>query len=248
MQSIADAIIVLWGWRRYSAAFVAGAASALAFAPFFAVPVLWLTVPVLVWLIDGAEAGEGAGFPRRLLPAAAVGWTFGFGFFVAGLWWIGAAFLVEADQFAVLLPIAVIGLPALLALFWGFAAALARAFWLEGAPRVLVFAIAFAVAEWWRGHLFTGFPWNAFGYALTPVPVLMQSAAAVGLWGLTLAAFFVFAAPAVFGQGRRLDRAGVWVLVAAVVLLAAHVGYGAVRLSGGDDPTVAGVEIGRAHV
>ena len=243
MQSLSDAIIVLWGWRRYSVAFVAGAVSAAAFAPFFALPVLWLTLPVLVWLIDGAEAGEGAGFVRRLMPAAAVGWTFGFGVFVAGLWWIGAAFLVEADQFAVLMPLAVIGLPAVLAVFWGIAAALARFFWVEGGARIVVFAIAFAVAEWWRGHILTGFPWNAFGYALAPAPLMMQSAAVVGVWGLTLAAFLIFAAPAVLGQSRRLDRGAIAVLVTAAVLFAAHVGYGAIRLAGGDAGTVAGVDV-----
>jgi apolipoprotein N-acyltransferase len=243
VQALANAIIVLWGWRRYAAALAAGAVSAAAFAPFSFFAVLWLTVPVLVWLIDGAEAREGAGFIRRLMPAAAVGWTFGFGFFVAGLWWIGVAFLVEADQFAVLMPLAVIGLPAVLAVFWGLAAAVARAFWLEGGARILVFALAFAVAEWLRGHLLTGFPWNAFGYALTPVPLMMQSAALVGLWGLTLAAFFIFAAPAVLGHGKRLGRADLAMLGSAAALLVLHLAFGAVRLAAGDDPTVAGVRL-----
>jgi apolipoprotein N-acyltransferase len=243
VQSFANAIIVLWGWRRYLVALVCGAASALAFAPFYAFPVLWVTMPVFVWLIDGSEAGETAGFLRRLLPAAAVGWVFGFGFFLAGLWWIGAAFLVDAAEFAWLLPIAVVALPAGLALFWAAGAMLARVFWVEGPARVLVFAIVMTVAEWWRGHLLTGFPWNAVGYALTPMPVMMQSAALVGLWGLTLAAFVIFAAPAVFADDLRTAPMGRAVLGLAAVLLVAHVGYGAVRLSGGPDPTVPGVHL-----
>jgi apolipoprotein N-acyltransferase len=243
MQSFANAIIVLWGWRRFAVALACGAASALAFPPFYAFPLLWLTMPVFVWLIDGAEAGESAGFLRRLLPAALVGWAFGFGFFLAGLWWVGAAFLVDADQFAWLLPFAVIVLPAGLALFWAFGAALARAFWLEGAARIVVFAAAMAIAEWWRGHLLTGFPWNAVGYALTPLPVMMQSAALVGLWGITFAAFFVFAAPAILADDLRASRFERAMLALAAVLFLAHVGYGAVRLSAGADPTVAGVHL-----
>ncbi len=243
MQSFANAIIVQWGWRRFAIALACGAITALAFPPFYAFPLLWLTMPVFVWLIDGAEAGEGAGFVRRSLPAAAVGWAFGFGFFVAGLWWIGAAFLVDAAHFAWLMPFAVIVLPAGLALFWAFGAVLARVFWLDGAPRILVFAVAMAVAEWWRGHLLTGFPWNAIGYALTPFPVMMQSAAALGLWGLTLVAFFVFAAPAVLGDGPRGGRFAAVTLAGAALLLVAHLGYGLVRLSGGADPAVAGVHL-----
>ena len=243
MQRLADAIIVLWGLRRFAVALVAGALSALAFAPFHAFPVLWLTVPVFVWLLDGAEAGEGAPWYRRLVPAAVVGFAFGFGFFLAGLWWIGAAFLVDPDQFALLLPAAVTVLPALLALFWALGAAVARAFWIDGWPRILVFAAAMSVAEWLRGHLFTGFPWNTFGYALTPMPLMMQSAALVGIWGLTLAAFFVFAAPAVFAGHREGAGAPVRILVVAAVLLACHLGYGAFRLAAGPDPSVAGVTV-----
>ncbi|HVX74518.1 MAG TPA: apolipoprotein N-acyltransferase, partial [Bradyrhizobium sp.] len=48
------AIILAWGWKRAATAFIAGALSALAMAPFNAWPVLLLTFPVAVWLIDGA--------------------------------------------------------------------------------------------------------------------------------------------------------------------------------------------------
>lgn len=244
MRSFANAIIVLWGWRRIVVAVAAGALSALAFAPFDGFPVLWLTFPVFVWLLDGATAAEGAGFLSRLLPAAIVGWSFGFGFFLAGLWWIGAAFLVDAPVFGWLMPFAVVLLPAGLAFFWAFGAALARLFWSDRWSRVLVFAVALSVAEWLRGHLFTGFPWNAVGYALTPVPVMMQSAALVGIWGLTLAACFIFAAPALLvGASPAERRAGRVAVAVAGGLLLAHVGFGVVRLAGGPDATVPGVHL-----
>ena len=51
-------------------------------APFNAWPVLFLTFPAMVWLIDGAGAGR-----LRGLPAAAIaGWWFGLGYFVPGLY------------------------------------------------------------------------------------------------------------------------------------------------------------------
>ncbi|MBN9010559.1 MAG: apolipoprotein N-acyltransferase [Rhizobiales bacterium] len=244
MHRIADRIIILWGWRRFVAALLAGALSALAMAPFDAFPVLWLTLPVFVWLIDGAVPHGDAGPVRRLLPAAIVGWTFGFGYFLAGLWWVGTAFLVDADRFAWLMPLAVVILPAGLALFWMLGAVVARLLWPDGWPRILVFAVVMAGAEWLRGHLFTGFPWNAAGYALAPVPVLMQSASLVGLWGLTLAAFFVFAAPAALATMRRRERRGPLVLAAfALLLLALHVGFGLVRLSLAEPAAVAGVKL-----
>lgn len=244
MHSVANAIIVLWGWRRLTVAFLAGAISSLALPPWFAFPVLWLSLPVLVWLIDGAIAVAAAGPLRRLLPAALVGWTFGFGYFLAGLWWIGAAFLVDAEKFAWLLPVAVLALPAGLALFWAIGAALARLFWFDGWPRILVFAVAFTIAEWLRGTVLTGFPWNAFGYTLTPTPIMMQSAAVVGLWGLTLAAFIVFAAPALLASPERPGLLGrrLFLGFAATIFLA-HVAFGAIRPTGASDASPSTVRL-----
>ena len=82
-------------------------------APINAWPVLFLTFPILVWLVDGSAAGRWSG----AITAAIAGWCFGFGYFVAGLYWIGYAFLVDAKTFGWLLPVAVVGLPAYLALF-----------------------------------------------------------------------------------------------------------------------------------
>src|SRR5439155_831221 len=87
-------IILAWGWKRAIIALVAGVLSALAMAPFNAWPVLFVTFPVAVWLIDGAAAGK-----RRGVPAAAMsGFWFGLGYFVPGLYWTGNAFLVDASS------------------------------------------------------------------------------------------------------------------------------------------------------
>ena len=101
-------------------------------APFNAWPILFLTFPVMVWLIDGAGAGRMRGIPA----AAMAGWWFGLGYFVPGLYWIGYAFLVDAPTFAWLLPFAILGLPAYLALFTAFGFALARLIWTSDASRV----------------------------------------------------------------------------------------------------------------
>ena len=97
--------MLAWGWRRVLIAFVAGAASALALPPLNFWPLPFLTFPVLVWLVDGAAAGRLGG----VLAAAVTGWWFGFGYFLAGLYWVGNAFLVDAKTFGWLLPFAVVG-------------------------------------------------------------------------------------------------------------------------------------------
>lgn len=237
--ALIDAIILSWGWRRWLIAFAAGAVSALAMAPFYAWPLLFLTFPVLVWLIDGVRAGTIAG----MIGAAIVGWWFGFGYFLAGLYWVGYAFLVDAQTFGWLLPFAVIGLPAGLAFFTAFGAALARLWWTRGAMRIFSLAVALTVAEWLRGHVLTGFPWNAFGYALTAPLALAQSAALVGLWGLTFVAVAVFASPAALAD-RRSDTLRPWLPFAlSLAVIAALAGFGAARLASLPTQTVDGVRL-----
>jgi apolipoprotein N-acyltransferase len=90
----------------------------------------------------------------------------------------------------------------------------------------------------------TGFPWNAFGYTIMPVPLMMQAASLVGLWGMTLLAFLVFAAPVLWfrrtGGGRVADRVACAVLMA---LFLVDLGYGAWRLRAIDVAMVPGVQL-----
>lgn len=223
LSSIAAKVTLSHGWRRALIAFAAGAASALAMPPFGIWPVLALTVPFAVWLVDGASGESRA---KSALGAAGVGFLFGFGYFLAGLWWIGSAFLVDADVFGWLLPIAVTGLPALLASTTAAAFGLARLLWTPGWTRILTFAAIVGLGEYARGHLFTGFPWNSFGYALADQVWLGQFASVVGVEGLTFMALAIFAAPAVLADAEPSRR----FMTAAVFALAGLAGFGGVRL------------------
>ena len=233
------AIILAWGWKRAAVALVAGALSSLAMAPFNAWPVLFLTFPVMVWLIDGAGAGRWRGVPA----AAMAGWWFGLGYFVPGLYWIGYAFLVDASTFAWLIPFAVLGLPAYLALFTAFGFAIARLIWTRDASRVLAIAASLTLSEWLRGQVLTGFPWNAFGYALSKPLALAQTASLIGLWGMTFLSVAIFASPAVLIDGSSRGRKP-WIApaIAVVTLLAMGI-FGAVRLGLHPTTMVAGVKL-----
>src|SRR5713226_3262754 len=233
------AIILSWGWKRAAIALVAGALSSLAMAPFNAWPVLFLTFPVMVWLIDGAGGGRMHGLPA----AAMAGWWFGLGYFVPGLYWIGYAFLVDAPTFAWLMPFAVLGLPAYLALFTGFGFALARLIWTRDASRVLALAASLTISEWLRGHVLSGFPWNAFGYALSEPPALAQTASLIGLWGLTFLSVAIFASPAGLIDGSSRGRKPWIAPVMALSLLVAMGIFGAVRLGLQPTATVANVKL-----
>lgn len=234
MERLAGRVILLWGWRRALMALTAGALAALSQPPFDFFAACFISFPLLVWLLDGAASQPGEKLSRRLARPFMIGWWFGFGYFLAGLWWTGAALLVEAELFAWALPLAVIGLPALLALFYGLATLLARFVWSDGAGRIAALAAGFALGEWLRSFVLTGFPWNAIGQAAMPVPFLMQSLSLVSMIGINALAVFVFAAPALLvshngqGAGYRRRVAG---LVLAGLIVVLHAGFGTWRLA-----------------
>lgn len=240
-RALSDGVILQWGWRRLAIALAAGAASVLAIPPIGAFPIMALTLPMLVWLIDGAAGRDRFGI-AGLGTAFLIGWFFGFGYFLGGLWWVGVAFLVEAKVFGWLLPIGVAGLPAGLALFTGLGTALARLAWSRSPWRVAALAGGLGLTEYLRGTILTGFPWNAFGYALAANDVQMQAASLLGLHALTVLALFIGAAPAILAEPpgiRRLSRR--LVLGLAAVLFLGQLAFGAARLALATDDVVSGV-------
>jgi len=223
----AHAVVLAFGWKRASIAFVAGAASALSMAPVNAWPVLFVTFPVLVWLIDGSTQGRRS----AVWNAAIAGWCFGFGYFLFGLYWVGYAFLVDAKTFGWLLPVAVAGLPAYLAIYTALGAAAARLIWVRGPLRLIGLAATMTIAEWLRGHLLSGFPWNTYGYALTEPLALAQSVSLIGVWALTFLTLAICAAPAVLTD-EKTDTPAPWrPLIVGLIVLAAMYGYGVARLA-----------------
>ncbi|MDH3669006.1 MAG: apolipoprotein N-acyltransferase [Paracoccaceae bacterium] len=191
-------------WLRLGIAILAGAAMTLGQPPVSVPWALFLAVPVLVWLVDAAPG------PRA---AALAGWGAGFGYFVTGLYWIGHAFLVDAEKFAWLMPFAVTLLPAFLGLFWAGAFALARRVWPQGRWwRVLTLAACLTFVEYARSNVLTGFPWALPGYVWVETPV-MQAAAWAGPFGMTLITLAVTGLALTALIERRAAAAAIPVLV-----------------------------------
>ncbi len=230
-------IAALRGARRALAAFILGILSVLAFAPVHAWPVLFFTFGGLMWLLDGCYA-QHARLGERLKAAGVVGFCFGFGYFLAGFYWIAEAFLVEPWRHGWLLPLVMTALPGGMALFFAAAAALAMLLWMPGAGRAFALAIGFGLAEFARGHVLTGLPWNLVGYALLGSLPLMQLASLLGVYALSVLAVLLFAAPAaIFAPPESRLRGGKGTAALAgflILLLAIGYGWGEQRLAVAD--------------
>ncbi|MEO1136302.1 MAG: apolipoprotein N-acyltransferase [Pseudomonadota bacterium] len=225
LETLAQHISAATGWRRWLIALFAGVCGALALAPFYLLPMLAVSLTTFVLLIDGAASA-----PRSRRRAFIAGWFWGFGYFLAGVYWMAFSFFVQADQFAWMAPFAVTGMPAFLALFTAVAAWLCVMYWPSGWARIFALAAIFAVTEFARGHVLTGLPWNLTGQALAGTAIGSQTAAWYGAYGLSLIAVLLGAAPAATLQKDRKQHPlfGFAVMLAGAVLLFA---VGAVRLA-----------------
>ena len=233
MQSLAARTAALRGWRRWAVADALGAVATLAVPPVSFTPALFVAFPGLVWLLDGANVRG----------AARDGWWFGFGFLVTGLYWIANALLTDPAEYGWMLPFAVLGLPAALAVFVAGGAVLARLLWVPGPLRVVAVAVGWSAAEAARGHLLTGFPWNLAAYTWTWSDAMLQGASVVGAYGLGFLTVLAAAAPAAFAEPGRVRRPlARWAPAAAAgvaILLAGA--WGSARLDGATTDAVPGV-------
>ena len=220
-------------------ALLAGLAAALAQPPWGFLPGL-LGYGLLFRLIDRR------GGPARWRSAFALGWLAGVAYFVVSIAWLTEPFQVDAQAQGWMAPFAV-GLVAMfLALFWGAAAALYRALAGRQPQRVFLFAAALALAEWLRGHVLTGFPWDLPGETWRAGSAPSQMAALVGAYGLTWITLAIPASMFVAFEGQRGRLMGMAGTAAVISLYV----FGAARLAGAPplDPHAPWIRIVQADV
>ena len=194
-------------WARLLLPLALGAASAFAFEP----AGLWPLMPIAFAVLCALIARVGT-----LRGALLTGWLFGLGQFAVGLNWIATAFTYQAAMPAWLGWIAVALLSLYLAVYPALATGLAWRFG-KDRPLALVLALAggWAISEWLRGTMFTGFPWNPAGVVLADT-LWLKLSAFVGTYGLSL--LTVLAGGALWLLVSRRWRGGI--AVAALLALA----------------------------
>ena len=218
-------------WYAPLTALLAGLAAGLAHPPFGLLPGLLGYSLILLRL-------ETISGPRPLRTAFQLGWLAGLGYFGVSTWWIAEPFLVDPRVYGWMAPFAVVLMGGGLALFWGAAGLVYRALRPRGVWKALVFAGVFAAFEWLRGHVLTGFPWNLPGESWRAGSAPSQTAALVGVYGLTWITLVISAAPALLMLPiQRLTQAGAMVAT-GIALIALYAG-GAGRLSAAARPVYA---------
>lgn len=206
-------LTTLTGFKRYAVLFGFGALMVLGLPPVGFFPVIFASVPALIILTSTA--------PTRFRSFLA-GWAFGAGYFIFGLYWVSAALFVDIDQWAWVLPFSLILGPAVLGIFYALIPPLVWHWREKREAYALLFITVWALIEYARGHILTGFPWNLPGQVWDDVLPVLQTASLAGIYGLSLLTLFWAALPVLY-KSRRFA-------ILAAVSFALLSAYGAWRV------------------
>jgi apolipoprotein N-acyltransferase len=205
---------VLRQMRAPLAALLLGAATVLGFAPAGLAPLPVFTAAGLLWLWQDAAA-------RR---AAALGFAFGLGLFLAGVSWVYISLHDYGAMPAPLAALATLLFCAVLALYPAAAGYLqARIPGPPAARQLLLIPALWVITEWLRGWVFTGFPWLALGYSQAASP-LRGYAPLAGVLGLSWLVWLCAGLLLALARPRRRAAA------LAALALVLGLGYGLARI------------------
>ncbi|WP_347938692.1 apolipoprotein N-acyltransferase [Rickettsia oklahomensis] len=209
-------------YRSKITCFLFGMLSGFVFAPTFFLPAL-LTLSYLCYIIQKSENWQ---------EAAKIGYLFGFGHFLSGVYWISIGISVYIADFWWAIPFALFGLPIVLAFFISVSCMFSF-FAKNNKYYQFIFCLCWVLFEWVRSWMFTGFPWNLIGYAFSFSDILIQPLSIIGIYGFSFIVIYIAtsAYPLFSKQFTQLKI----LLASSVVILTVIVIYGVARLS--NNPT-----------
>ncbi|MDA9231206.1 apolipoprotein N-acyltransferase [Rickettsiales bacterium] len=202
--------------KNYFISFFLGALSSLAFAPTYFIILSIIGFSGLILFLNKAQNNK---------ESFILGFSFGFGHFIIGLYWISISLFVDIAKFGWLLPFSITLIPAACAVYIGLVALISRKLainlgnfidYLEdiilkskkltkksqkssnSINLIIIFAIIWVFFEYLRSILFSGFPWNLIGYQAVFSINFSQIASIIGIYGLSFLIILFATIPAIF--------------------------------------------------
>ncbi len=155
---------------------------------------------------------------NKLTEVFILAFSFAFGWFCLGLYWISNAFLVKSDFYIFLMPIAITLLPLFLSLIWGLAFITAKLISSKIGEIHINTIIFLSIFEYLRGELFK-FPWLMPGYFFSSEEVLIQGYSFIGSYSMNIVFFFITIFPILIIRYKKLSIMPIFLLLTPTILL-----------------------------
>ena len=176
--------------------FILGLLTVFSFQPFNNSYINFFIIPALFLVTYYVQKKSKNTYRKKpyLFNLFLIGYLFGFGFFLAGTFWISHSLTFD-ENFKFLIPVSIVGLPLLLGFFFGLANIMVGPFLKGNFTSILLFSSSFAFMDFLRARIFTGFPWNLWSYTWSWVPELLQLLPIIGFFSFNLFCIIFFCVP-----------------------------------------------------
>ena len=175
---------------NYLIPFFLGIITSFSLPPYNLLIINFITFPILLLLtISNFKSGKWTSFN--------IGWFFGFGYFISNIYWITNSLTFD-ETFKPLIPFVFIIIPLFLGIFYGIVTLASSFFKLDkNFFTILIFSTIFALVEFIRGFILTGFPWNLIVYSWTNYLNSLQILSLIGTYSFNLISITIFSLPLV---------------------------------------------------
>ncbi len=179
--------------------FFLGLVSVFSFQPFNLSLINFFIFPLLFYLVYYVKKKSRSIYRKRPFRKNLffVGYFFGFGFYLSGIFWISYSLTFE-ESFKFLIPLSIILIPLFLGLFMGATTLIVGQFINLNFNSILLFASAVAFSDFLRGNILTGFPWNLWSYSWSWLNEVLQLINILGTYAFNLVVITIFLAPIIF--------------------------------------------------
>ncbi len=181
----------------YLLPFLLGSLTVFSFQPFNFSFINFFLLPILFFLIVYVKKKSKSVYRKKPFKKNLfiIGFVFGFGFYLSGIFWIAYSLTFD-DNFKYLIPFAVILIPLFLSLFVGLTTLVIGQFLSYNFSSLLLFSGSFALSDYIRGKILTGFPWNLWAYSWSWLTEVLQVLNLLGLFAFNLLVITIFTLPA----------------------------------------------------
>jgi len=173
--------------------FTLGSLTVFSFQPFNYNYINFLIIPALFLVTTYVRKKSKNTYRKKpfLLNLFLIGYLFGVGFFLTGTYWISYSLTFE-ESFKFLIPISIIGIPLFLGTFFGLGNLIVGPFLKNNFISILLFSSSFALMDFLRAKIFTGFPWNLWAYTWSWLPETLQLLPIIGFFSLNLICIIIY--------------------------------------------------------
>ena len=215
----------------YLIPFILGLSAVFSFQPYNITFINFIILPIFFYLTVYINKKSKSTFRKKPYKKNLFifGSLFGFGFYLSGVSWIANSLTFE-ESFKFLIPAAIILIPLFLCFFTGFMILLVGPYLSYNIGSLLIFSGGFALTDFLRAKLFTGFPWNLWAYSLSWYTEVLQILNIIGLFAFNLLAITIFTFPVILFFNISKIKKILFFLLAPIFILILSI-YGSYEIN-----------------